>query len=172
MNSITLEQVSRSTVLVVYHDTVVIVGPDPLQGKTGSCDISTNCNQWSTSGNTLTCTSSDPPPMFFDCWTTADNSSPVCVEPGSMWVGALVGCIICGVFGIGFLLCALSIRKSIVSNPSVFYANNNAYDVAVVYPSAPQMSSPNYSINSQPPVTVVGTPVVVQDQSGGPISRI
>jgi hypothetical protein len=162
VNAITIDQISLSTVLVIYHDTVVITSQDAQQGNTGTCDIAVNCNEWSTSGNSITCLNSDLPPARFNCWTSADSDSPVCVEPGSMWVGALVGCIICGVFAIGFLLCALAIMKSIRSNPSGVYANSNNYNVGVVYPSAPQMT-PNVS------VAVVGTASVLQPQPEGPI---
>jgi hypothetical protein len=135
VNSISLEQVSLSTVLLVYHDTVKIVGAgDPNEGNTGNCDIAMNCDAWSTSGNTLSCSSSDAPPLSLQCWTSQESSSPVCEEPGSRWVGALIGCIVCGVIGVGFIICAISIRTSKPRDP---LAINVVNDVSVVYPSGP-----------------------------------
>jgi len=130
--------------VVVYSDyNIRITSPGPSNGATGVCTIETLCTSSSYYYTSLYCNSWVLPPTILSCWQTSDTSAPVCVQPGSSWVAALVGCIIAGVSGIAFLLFAWCLQKSIQRSPSLpmiattEYIVSEPVVVAVSQPSAP-----------------------------------
>lgn len=106
--------------VVVYLDyNIAILSLDPLNNATGVCTIETLCTSSSYYYTTLYCNSWVAPPSILACWKSSETSPPVCVQPGSSWVAALVGCIIAGISGIAFLIFSWCLQKSIRKSPSL-----------------------------------------------------
>jgi hypothetical protein len=141
-------------VAIVYDVNVEIVGQsDTLAGNSGTCEIAVLCTDGYISDGYYVCPSPPIKPLLIECWTSSDSDTPVCVEPGSDWVGSMIGCIICGVFGIAFVIIGLAVNKSAISGPSSIMVQ----EANVVYMQQPQPGVPG----SQPMVAVVGAPMQV-----------
>jgi hypothetical protein len=106
--------------VVVFADyNFVISSGGPSNGTSGVCTIETLCLSSTYYYGSVYCNSWVIPPSTLSCWQSSETAAPVCVQPGSSWVAALVGCIIAGVSGIAFLLFAWCLQKSIQRSPSL-----------------------------------------------------
>jgi hypothetical protein len=145
-------EIVKGGVNVVYNVPVNITGPsDPLIGNVGKCDVAVACNNWYFVNSVLVCTSSEPIPTSLTCWTEEDTTTPVCDRPGSDWIGSMVGCIVCGIFGIAFILIGLALRRTMQN------AARGVYDTTrgAVYVEQ------NPPSGGRPVVAVVGQPIQV-----------
>ena len=106
------ERVSRDTVVVVSEYDVKISEGDSLAGQTGQCDVVSACLSYHYSFSQVVCDTYELPSSPTVCWTTETDDTPVCVEPGSNWVGAMVGAVLTGFFAFSFIMCALCITRS------------------------------------------------------------
>ena len=119
-NSAIVQRVSRDEVDVIYNYGVEISGgADPLNGNAGTCNIAVLCLSFHYVDGFLVCDQADNPPTDVPCWTTQSGIVPQCAEPGSAWIGALVGCVITAFFALAFLATALVVSRSIRNNPSI-----------------------------------------------------
>lgn len=135
--------------MVLIYDSFVQVASSGIEGE---CLIGVSCNTWHYSGSLFFCDQADPFPSTVSCWTSSENTTPVCVQPGTGWKSALTGTIVAGVFAIILFSIAYTINRNYKNSP----------------PTPP--SEPEFEVvgvmNPQPvPVIRVENPVLVRPPS-------
>ena len=140
---------------MLVYETLVEVSGGP---GTGYCDIAVACASTHYSGGTMFCDSPSPMPLTVKCWNTANDSMPVCIEPGVEWKSSMVGAIVTWVFAIAFVVIAFMLPRSVTSSPMV-----PVETVTVVrFPGEPAVAGP---VLMGAPVVVTGTPIPADQQA-------
>ena len=103
--------------------------------KTGiqdTCLIGLSCLQWHYSGSFFNCDVAETFPETVQCWTSSEQSTPVCTQPGSDWHSALTGTILTGVFAIALFILAFTVDRSFRNAPPPTRVDNGDFEVVGV----------------------------------------
>lgn len=152
---------SNHQVVMVSEYTVAInTDNDSLFGVTGQCFIESPCTHYHYSYYDIVCDTYVLPPKTITCWTTKSDKTPVCSEPGSNWVSAMVGAIITGVIGFIMVICVVCLKRDIQRRPSVTDDTIEAFvampgTVVYVVPATAKTSPPVVPATAQ----VVSQPI-------------
>jgi hypothetical protein len=108
-----------------------------LTGVQGECLIGVDCLTWHFVSGRLVCDTSDPFPSTVPCWTTSEQLTPVCDQPGSNWKGALAGTIISALFAVFIIAIAVTIEKGYSNQRRVPDAGNVEVVGVITGPAIP-----------------------------------
>lgn len=147
--------IGSSDISVVYVSDVSISDTGPMQGRNGVCDVEAACYDYTYDGASFTCNSVAAKPSSVACYTLTDTSNPVCVRPGSDWMGSMIAAIVCGVFSVSFVAIAVALRRVQSTRP---VTNQGVVYVETVSPAnggAPMVAVYGQPIRGEPAVVTV-----------------
>jgi hypothetical protein len=150
-----IQRDSNSEIVLVYETIVEILADDgSLTGRKSNCNVGVDCNVWHYAGSIFTCDQEDPLPSTVQCWTGESQATPVCVQPGSNWGGALSGAIVSGLFALLFIVLSLTIERTFRNGRS-----DREVEVVGIIPG-------------QPNVVRVTSPVIVGAPGAFPVKDV